>query len=305
MENETKQKDFSLPASIIVAVLILAMVWIYTISPKGGQNQAQTQPQQKISDGIILPVRWENLGKKLVSAGVIDAKKFEEIYASRGGLDKETKDLLYGENNGNLKVTTENSGIILNLLWALGLGAKNNILEAGPMTQYGDTGNFASTGGWTIAQGGAMNHYSKHGFFKLAPEQQALVEKTSQNIYRPCCNNPTHFPDCNHGMAMLGLLELLASQGANEKQMYQTALQMNSLWFPEEYSTIARYLASKNQTLSSVDPKEILGRDSSSASGFRRISALVPQTGSQGSGGGCGVDNGQPAVPQQQSGCGI
>ena len=301
MENETKQKDFSLPASIIVSTVILAMVWIYTISPKDSQNQAQTQSQQKTSEGIVLPVRWGDLGKQMISAGVIDAKRFEEIYANRGGLTKETKELLYGANNGNLKVTSENSGIILNLLWALGLGAKNNILEAGPMTQYGDTGNFASTGGWTIAQGGAMNHYSKHDFFKLTPEQQALVENVSKNIYRPCCNNPTYFPDCNHGMAMLGLLELLASQGANEKQMYQAALAVNTLWFPEEYSTIARYFASKNQTLSTVDPKEILGRDYSSIAGFRRISALVPQTGSQGGGGGCGADNGQPAVSQQQN----
>jgi len=284
---------------IFVLIIIAAGALIYNT------NLPQIQPPQKTSEGIVLPARWGDLGAKMASAGVIDTKKFEEVYANRDGLNNEAKALLYGEQNGNLKITSENSGIILNLLWALGLGAKNNILEAGPMAQYGDIGNFASTGGWTIAKGGAMDHYSKHIFFKLTPEQQALVEKTSQNIYRPCCNNPTHFPDCNHGMAMLGLLELLASQGANEKQMYQTALQMNSLWFPEEYSTIARYLASKNQTLSSVDPKEILGRDSSSASGFRRISALVPQTGSQGSGGGCGVDNGQPAVPQQQSGCGI
>ena len=305
MENETKQKDFSLTASIIVAALILAWAWLYTSGIQDRQNQPQIQPGQETSEGFILPIRWRDLGKKMISAGVIDAKRFEEIYANRGGLIKETKELLYGENNGNLKVTSENSGIILNLLWALGLGAKNNILEAGPMAQYGDTGNFASTGGWTIALGSAMDHYSKHEFFKLTPEQQTLVEKTSQNIYRPCCNNPTYFPDCNHGMAMLGLLELLASQGANEKQMNQTALQMNSLWFPEEYSTIARYLASKNQTLSTVDPKEILGRAYSSASGFRRISALVPQVQSQGGSGGCGVDSGQPAAPQQQSGCGI
>ena len=283
---------------IFVLIIIAAGALIYNT------NLPQIQPPQKTSEGIVLPARWGDLGAKMASAGVIDTKKFEEVYANRDGLNNEAKALLYGEQNGNLKITSENSGIILNLLWALGLGAKNNILEAGPMAQYGDIGNFASTGGWKIAQGGAMDHYSKHIFFKLTPEQQALVEKTSQNIYRPCCNNPAHFPDCNHGMAMLGLLELLASQGANEKQMYQAALQVNSLWFPEEYSVIARYLASKNQTLSSVDPKEILGRDYSSASGFRMVASLVPQVQPTG-GSGCGVDNGQPAVPQQQSGCGI
>ncbi len=300
MENEIKQKDFSLPTSIIVAAVILAVVWLYTASPRDAQNQPQAQPQQKTSEGIVLPVLWGDLGVQMVNAGVIDAERFEAIYANRGGLTKETKELLYAKNNGNLKITSENSGIILNLLWALGLGAKNNILETGPMTKYGDVGNFASTGGWTIAKGGAMDHYSKHVFFTLTPEQQALVENVSKNIYRPCCDNPTYFPDCNHGMAMLGLLELMASQGVSEKEMYKTALAVNSYWFPEEYSTIARYFSSKNQTLSAIDPKEILGLNYSSVSGFRRIASLVPQVKSRG-GSGCGLETEQP----KSGGCGL
>ncbi len=287
---------------IFVLAIIFTGVLIYNT------NLPQTKQVKTETKGIVLPIRWNDLGAKMASAGVIDAKKFEQLYANRNELTNEIKNLLYGEKNGNLKITTENSGMILNLLWALGLGAKNDILETGPMAQYGDAdppaGGFASTGGWTIAKGGAMEHYSKHVFFKLTPEQQTLVENVSKNIYRPCCNNPTHFPDCNHGMAMLGLLELMASQGASEKQMYQAALQVNSLWFPEEYSTIARYFASKGQTLSAIDPKEILGLNYSSASGFRRVAPLVPQVKSQG-GSGCGVDSGQPAAPQQQSGCGI
>ena len=139
---------------------------------------------------------------------------------SQGGLDEETKKLLYQSGNGNLKITEENSGKILNLLWAFGLGNKNEILLKGPMMdpQYGGAGRFASTGGWTIAKGSAMEHYSNHEFIKLTKEQQTLVENVSQNIYRPCCGNSTYFPDCNHGMAMLGLLELMASEGVSEEK---------------------------------------------------------------------------------------
>ena len=39
-----------------------------------------------------------------------------------------------------------------------------------------------------------------------------IVEEIAGNIYRPCCGNSTAFPDCNHGMAMLGLIELMVSQ---------------------------------------------------------------------------------------------
>src|SRR3989344_6213616 len=238
--------EYFLPASILFATIILAAAWVYTESLKtkqaffqnateklavqssqdpGSIKPAVTEGQleEKVlpSSGVVLPVRWGGLGKQMTESGVIDGKKFEAIYAQRGGLDEEAKRLLYGTDNGYIKITEENSGLVLNLLWALGLGNKNEILEKGPMmdAKYGGAGNFASTGGWSLSGGKAMDHYSKHSFIKLTPEQKALVARVSQNIYRPCCGNSTYFPDCNHGMAMLGLLELMASQAVSVAEM--------------------------------------------------------------------------------------
>ena len=125
---------------------------------------------------------------------------------------------------------------MLNMFWAFGLANKNEILEQGPMMdpQYGGAGKFASTGGWTLAVGDAMNHYSMHELITLTPEQQDLVERASKNIFRPCCGNSTYFPDCNHGMAMLGIFELLASQGKSEQELYDTAKTVNEIWFPPQ-----------------------------------------------------------------------
>ena len=79
----------------------------------------------------------------MTSVGVIDKAKFEEMYAGRGGLSEEERKLLEGLDNGYLKITPENSGFVLNLLWALGLGNKNEILDNGPMTdkKYGGAGD--------------------------------------------------------------------------------------------------------------------------------------------------------------------
>ena len=241
-------------------------------------------------EGVILPAIWGDLGKQLVATGVIDREKFEQLYASREKLTTEIKALLIAENNGNLKITEENSGMILNLLWALGLGAKNEILETGPMMDknYGGAQNFASTGGWTIAKDNAMNHYSKHQFFNLTPEQQALVNKISRGIYRPCCGNSTYFPDCNHGMAMLGFLELMAAQGVNEPEMWQAALTLNSFWFPDTYLTIATYMKNKGVNWTDVNPQEMLGADYSSASGYQKIQSQVNTPTLKG-GSGCGI----------------
>ncbi|MBI4119275.1 MAG: hypothetical protein HY456_00320 [Parcubacteria group bacterium] len=287
MENEIqnqKTKDYLLPASILISALAVAGSYVYVTGLKvsGVPQTINTSGPEE----AVLPVRWGDLGAKMINAGVIDGERFESLYAGRD----ETRSLLYGENNGNIKITSGNSGMILNLLWALGLGAKNDILERGEMAnpRYGGAGNFASTGGWTLAEGDAMNHYSRHPFIVLTSEQQKLVERISKNIYRPCCDNPTYFPDCNHGMAMLGLLELMASQGVSEEEMYRTALVVNSYWFPEEYENIKRYFESRGLDFAKADPKEVLGKDYSSASGYQRILSRITPPENRG-GASCGV----------------
>jgi len=308
------KKSKSLEISILLSSLLIVGALVYSANAKKDirgktETAAKTNKAEKIieenysqnitpAEGVILPAKWGDLGAKMASVGVIDKSKLEELYDSRGGLNDEERKLMEGLDNGYLKITPENSGFVLNLLWALGLGNKNEILDNGPMTdkKYGGAGGFASTGGWTLADGdparngaGAMNHYSKHRFIVLTSEQQALVEKVSKGIYRPCCGNSVYFPDCNHGMAMLGLLELMASQGVSEEEMYKAALAVNSYWFPETYLTIAKYLKSQGKDWRAVAPKEILGYNYSSGPGYQKLLEKIKNPEIKGGGGGCGV----------------
>lgn len=242
-------------------------------------------------EGVELPIVWEDIGIRLVSSGAVDRDRLFALYEQRGGLSSKDRLLLEENVSGPLVLTAENSHYLLNVLWAFGLANKNSILETGPMNdpQYGgDPGRFASTGGWTLAQGDPMQHYSKHEFVKLTPAQQALVERVAKNIYRPCCGNSVYFPDCNHGMAMLGLLELMAANGADGAAMYKTALLVNSFWFPETYLTIAKLKLEAGVNWNAVDPKEVLGAAYSSAAGYRQVLSRVEPLPSSG-GGGCGV----------------
>ena len=253
--------------------------------PAAVVDQNQVLPQE----GIALPVVWKDLGLQLTKLGVINRVKFDEIYSQRGGLGEDAK-LLDSADNTSIRITSKNSNLILNLLWAFGLANKNSALDAGPMVdkQYGGAGNFASTGGWTLAKGSAMTYYSKYRLVPLTAEQDELVTRVAKNIYRPCCDNSTYFPDCNHGMAMLGLLELMAAQGISESDMYKYALAVNSYWFPDTYLTIAKYLGSQGTSWAKVDPKEILSQAYSSSSGYRQVLSKVEPVQNQ-KGGGCGV----------------
>lgn len=319
MENK---KNKVVQSSILIATIIISSSLGYAVGIRAGTQQLVkgsiqkktliSKLEEKVlpSNGTILPVVWGDLGVKLVKEGVIDREKFKSLYEQRGQLTDENRKLLEGINNGKLKITNENSGYLLNLFWALGLGNKNEILETGEMSdpRYGGAGNFASTGGWIIAKGKPMDHYSKHTFITLTPEQQTLVDKVSRGIYRPCCGNSVHFPDCNHGMAMLGLLELMASQGVSEKDMWKTALAVNSYWFPDTYLTIATYMKNKGIDWNDVNPQEILSATYSSSQGYANISAqvIVPEKSQQSSGGGCSVGGESPAPQQQkQAGCGV
>ena len=76
------------------------------------------------ANGVEIPVKWGDLGIQLIKAGVIDTQKFEEVYAQRGGLSESEKNLLTTSDNGNITITQQNSAVLLNLLWALGLGNK-------------------------------------------------------------------------------------------------------------------------------------------------------------------------------------
>ncbi len=303
MDAGSAQKDEGLIPRLIFAAVIVALISLFAVTSQKSHNAfGLSSPKETAAsintlearvlpaEGVTLPVIWGDLGAKMVSVGVIDAEKFEGLYSGRGGLNEEGKKLLLGSGNGKIKITRENSGVLLNLLWALGLGNKNEIIEKGPMTdsRFGGAGNFASTGGWTLAKGDAMTHYSQHPFITLTMEQQKMVERVSQGIYRPCCDNPTYFPDCNHGMAMLGLLELMASQGVSEEEMYRVALQVNAYWFPDTYLTIAKYLEIRGGTWEKANPKDILGKNYSSFTGFQRVlSEVTPPEGT--GGGSCGV----------------
>lgn len=140
------------------------------------------------------------------------------------------------------------------------------------MQKFGDPSNYASTGGWTLSRDKSMNYYSKVNLIPLTAEQEGLVQKVASNIYRPCCDNSTAFPDCNHGMALLGVLELMASNGASEQQMYDAAKYINAYWFPTNYYDIAKYLkANGGKSFSQMDSKTVLGKTYSSASGYSQI----------------------------------
>lgn len=254
---------------------------------------AQINPLQ----GYEINATYGDIGPKMLNMGVIDLEKFKQVYQQAGRpLTAEQEGILTDGSNAKIKISQENSYFLLNLFWAFGLGNKTRILTEGDMVKYGkgQLGNFASTGGWSLAKSDAMDYYSKRALVPLRADQEELVSMVASNIYRPCCGNSTAFPDCNHGMALLGILELMAGGGATESEMYDAAKYINAFWFPSNYYDVALYFKYKEgKDYKDVDAKSILGKDISSAYGAQAVKkwlteqGIVEQPPKQG--GGCGV----------------
>lgn len=233
-----------------------------------------------------------DLGPRLIESGVIDYDAFAAIYANSGNplSETQTEILKYGSDE-QIVITSDNAHFLLNYFWAVGLANRNPALTEGPIVQNsgGQIERFASTGGWTIAAKPVTEIYASVDLIPLSPEQQARVEEVAAGIYRPCCNNPTLFPDCNHGMAMLGLLELMASQGASSGQMFEAAKYVNAFWFPQQNLETALILkANQDMDFEDAEARLVTGAEFSSGAGFAAVhqqlqsSGLLPQAPNQG-----------------------
>ena len=242
------------------------------------------------ADGYTTSLSWGDLGKKLVQHGAIDKQKYEEIFNSKTNGQQELS-VLDGDNR-KISINENNSRFVVNTLWALGLINKSKVLDEGPMRSGNtDTANFASTGGWTLGSKEAMELYSSQELIPLSDEEQDLVKKIASNVYRPCCGNHTAFPDCNHGMAALGYIELAVASGLSEGEIYKDLLAFNSFWFPQTYTEMAVYFQKEEgKAWDQIDAKLALSKDYSSALGAQKIRAAVQNVpGLKSQGGSCGA----------------
>lgn len=235
------------------------------------------------SDGYSLGIAFGDLGLRLVSLGAIDKGKFVATYRRAGQpLTEAQLAILQESSQTPIVFDKQNAYFLLNFFWALGLANQNPILTEGPLMANGadQIGRFASVGGWTIGEKPATELYASAPIISLTPAQQTRLETVAKNVYRPCCNNPTHFPDCNHGMAMLGMLTLLASQDATEADMFTAAKYANAFWYPQQNFELALYFqAAKNTDFKDVDASKLVSANFSSSAGFQVVHQLLAANG--------------------------
>lgn len=259
-------------SQLLCTLALLALAPLAAAAPgtSGGPLLEEAAAQVLPADGYRSKVALGESVVRLVRAGVIDRGKFAALYAQRGGVTGNLADLLARPSPGPIRLTRQNAGLYVNLLWPIGLANRMAANQTSPLNGE-QRHRFASTGGWTLgkhASGG--NHFNTLSIVALSAAQEALVVRVAHNSFRPCCNNSTFFQDCNHGSALLGLLALGASQGLGETDLYREALAFNAFWFPDNYvHTALAFKVVKGVEWRDVDARTVMSAAFSSANGWR------------------------------------
>lgn len=209
---------------------------------------------------------------KLIQNGVIDRGKYFALRRGAGPMPDELSRVLSEPSNQPIHLTSRNANDYVDLLWPLGLANRMAANFAGPFGRSLSTSRFASTAGWTLGeQQDGSGYFSKYPIVEMTPGAEELAVRVAKSTFRPGCNNPTFFQDCNHGSALLGVLELGASQGLDEEELYREALAYNSFWFPDYYIRTALYFKVVRKTdWRDVDPKIVMGSDFSALGPWQR-----------------------------------
>ena len=240
-------------------------------------------PQPILPVTYTAPAQFGQLGPQLLDAGTIDFDVLAAAYQQSGQpLTPAQQDILREGSDVPVVFDQENAYFLLNFFWALGLTNRNSILLEGPLPQVaGDAiDRFASTGGWTAGTQPVTALYASRTLVELAAEQQSRVEEVAAAVYRPCCDNPTLFPDCNHGMAMLGLLELVAANDATTDELFDVAKHANAFWFPQQMAEAAAYFQHTQGTgFAEADARAVVAQDVFSGTGFRRVHQWLADNG--------------------------
>lgn len=282
---------------VIVMVLLGFIAGLYlrqgsffshTVAPNGSQNPGSVQDGTSQSttyltgiegqlfppQGHTLPVKWDTVPEMLVKSGALNVSLIKNALQQDGQpLTRYEQGVLNGTETGNVILNYTDMPFVLYLLWGIGINNNNTIINEGPMTHFGgNVNNLASTAGY--APLGRLS-LGQIDLIRMTPAEQNISNYVAENTYRPCCNNPTMFPDCNHGAAALGLIELMAAQGFNQSTIFTGVEEFDVMAFPNQYVTIAEYLGMKGSSWSEMPARTILSSNFSSAAGFSQVQAYV------------------------------
>jgi hypothetical protein len=223
-------------------------------------------------NGYTLPVQYGQMGPKLLEAGVIEIAGLKQQYQQTGQVlsDKDIDHLIRGSQEP-IVINQQNAPFLLTLFWGVGLSNQNPIIDKSSNLKSND---------WTVGRKSGSDLFSSTVILKLSSDQQARVEELAKAVYRPCSDTSTLSPDNKYSIAILGLLEFMASQDVSSDEMFSTVKQVNAFWFPQQTLEQAIFfVATQLKDYVNVDARWLTSQQYFSATGFRQLHQWLKDNG--------------------------
>ncbi len=282
---------------VIGVVIALSALYILNLLPFGHSqvnnlvDPLQVSPTQTLdtlslerlvnviypAGGFELPITWGGSVKQLIASGALnETTLIYSVLKSNETITPYEEEIMSGTYSGYVYINSSNAEFFLNVLWSIGVNDNNSIITKGPLSSYGNPYQYASTGGYL-----PLGRLKLAGLnlINLTAAQENEVMDVSAAAFRPCCDNPAMFPDCNHGAAELALIEMMAAQGYNESQIFTVLQRFLSEYFPQNMFEEAVIYAAHGINFSSVPANVTIGRSLFSASGQQNVAAYIQKYG--------------------------
>ncbi len=229
------------------------------------------------ASGFVLPIKWGNSVKILLESGALNMTALvSAIEASKQNVTPYETEIMNGVFNGYINVNSSDSAFLLYVLWSLGVNNNNYIINDGPISKFGNPDQYASTGGYLPL--GRLQLGALYILNLTASQEQEAID-VSEKTFRPCCNNPAMFPDCNHGAAELALIEMMSAQGYNESTIFQVLRNFLSMYYPQNMFDEAVVFASQGINFSSVPANTTVSYSLFSAAGAQNVGNYIQKYG--------------------------
>ena len=157
-----------------------------------------------------------------------------------------------------IRLTRDNAGLYLNLLWPLGLANRMALNDESPVLG-GYLTRFASTAGWTLGrESNGSVYFNKFPIIELtAPQESWPSPRQNRSSGRAATIRP--FSGLQSRLGVVRPVAARGLAGSQRNELYQEALTFNSLWFPSSYVQTALYFkAVERLDWQDVDPRVAL-----------------------------------------------
>lgn len=92
-----------------------------------------------------------------------------------------------------------------------------------------------------------------------ASEKTRFDKLTTEEIYHPCCDGPVQGCECEHAVALRGLVKFMLKEGKNDDEIKKQSFEWLKYFFQQHYVNVAKYLQNQGKDIAMMGPGKEFG----------------------------------------------